>query len=75
MKTNTFHIFTFQTKSFSSSEEGEVEECHSDHFVLDDGKRRARHEDPFWKSSTIFSSESEVYYEPNQYPSSRNESE
>lgn len=60
---------------YTSSEEGEVEELHSDNFILDDERRRAKHQDINRKVSGNFSSESEIYGEVNRRPrQSRNES-
>jgi hypothetical protein len=50
---------------YSSSEEGEVEEVPSDHYVFDDEKHRAKHGDFNHDSNGIFSSESEIYNESN----------
>ncbi|CAF2333350.1 unnamed protein product [Rotaria sp. Silwood2] len=55
---------------YSSSEEGEVEEIPSDHYILDDEKHRAIHEDLNRESNGIFSSESEIYHENNKHSSS-----
>jgi len=55
---------------YSSSEEGEVEEIPSDHYVLDDEKHRAKHEDLNRDTNGIFSSESEIYNESNHRLSS-----
>ncbi len=52
---------------YSSSEEGEVEEIPSDHYVLDDEKHRAKHEDLNRETNGIFSSESEIYNENNNH--------
>ncbi|CAM4744124.1 unnamed protein product [Rotaria magnacalcarata] len=52
---------------YSSSEEGEVEEIPSDHYILDDEKHRAKHEDLNRESNGIFSSESEIYNEHNKH--------
>ncbi len=43
--------------SYTSSEEGEVEEIHSDSYILDDEKHRAKHDQSYGN----FSSESEIY--------------
>lgn len=53
----------FQLTRYSSSEEGEVEEIPSDHYVLDDEKHRAKHKDLNREKNGIFSSESEIYNE------------
>jgi serine/threonine protein kinase len=53
-------IFNRQMR-YSSSEEGEVEEIPSDHYVFDDEKHRAIHEDLNRETNGIFSSESEIY--------------
>ncbi|CAF1055426.1 unnamed protein product [Adineta steineri] len=67
---NTFN----RHKRYSSSEEGEVEEIHSDNYVLDDEKHRAKHKDLNRKSNGMFSSESEIYNETNNHSSlSKNE--
>jgi hypothetical protein len=55
---------------YSSSEEGEVEEIPSDHYVFDDEKHRAIHEDLNRETNGIFSSESEIYNESNNHLSS-----
>jgi len=55
---------------YSSSEEGEVEEIPSDHYVLDDEKHRAKHEDLDRDTNGMFSSESEIYNESNNHLSS-----
>ncbi len=47
--------------------QGEVEEIHSDHYVLDDEKYRARHEDLNRDTNGIFSSESEIYNDHNHH--------
>lgn len=52
---------------YSSSEEGEVEEIPSDHYVLDDEKHRAKHEDLNRERSGMFSSESEIYNDNNNH--------
>jgi hypothetical protein len=52
---------------YSSSEEGEVEEIPSDHYVLDDEKHRAKHEGLNRESNGIFSSESEIYNDINNH--------
>lgn len=48
---------------YSSSEEGEVEEIPSDHYVFDDEKHRAMHQNLNGETNGIFSSESEIYPE------------
>lgn len=48
---------------YSSSEEGEVEEIPSDHYVFDDEKYRAMHQNLNGETNGIFSSESEIYPE------------
>ena len=55
---------------YSSSEEGEVEEIPSDHYVFDDEKHRAIHKDLNRETNGIFSSESEIYNESNHHHSS-----
>ncbi len=47
--------------NYTSSEEGEVEEAHSDSYIFDDEKHRAKHEQSYGN----FSSESEIYGEKN----------
>ncbi|CAF3342997.1 unnamed protein product [Rotaria sp. Silwood1] len=63
-KINNRHI------PYSSSEEGEVEEVPSDHYVLDDEKHRAKHENLNRESTGLFSSESEIYHGNNKHSSS-----
>jgi hypothetical protein len=60
---------TFQHNNYTSSEEGEVEEIHSDNYIFDDEKHRAKHEQSYGN----FSSESEIYGEKNHHTSSKND--
>ena len=60
---------TFKHVTYTSSEEGEVEEVHSDSYVLDDEKHRAKHNQSFGN----FSSESEIYGEKHSHSSPKNE--
>jgi hypothetical protein len=59
----------FKHITYTSSEEGEVEEVHSDSYVLDDEKHRAKHN----QSHGNFSSESEIYGEKRTHLSSKND--
>jgi hypothetical protein len=52
---------SFKHVTYTSSEEGEVEEIHSDNYIFDDEKHRAKHD----QSQGNFSSESEIYGEKN----------
>ena len=52
---------------YSSSEEGEVEEVPSDHYVFDDEKHRAIHQDLNRETTGLFSSESEIYNESTHH--------
>jgi len=60
---------TFKRNSFTSSEEGEVEEIHSDNYILDDEKYRAKHDQSYGN----FSSESEIYGEKSRHISSKHD--
>ncbi len=62
-----FLFYFFKRKSYSSSEEGEVEEIQSDDYVLDDEKHRAKHKNLNQESNGIFSSESEIYNDINNH--------
>ncbi|CAF0921260.1 unnamed protein product [Rotaria sordida] len=55
--------------SYTSSEEDEVEDNHSDNYILDDEKHRAKYNHSFGN----FSSESEIYGEKNNHSSSKND--
>jgi hypothetical protein len=55
--------------NYTSSEEGEVEETHSDSYILDDEKHRAKHDQSYGN----FSSESEIYSEKIPRLSSKND--
>ena len=48
-------------RTYTSSEEGEVEEIHRDNYIFNDEKYRAKHEQSYGN----FSSESEIYGEKN----------
>ncbi|CAF1022016.1 unnamed protein product [Didymodactylos carnosus] len=66
--TTNNQIWKAKTMRYSSSEEGEVEEVTSDHFVMDDEKHRQKHQD-LNRISGTFSSEmddSELYLESNR---------
>lgn len=60
---------TFKHANYTSSEEGEVEETHSDSYIFDDEKHRAKHDQSYGN----FSSESEIYGEKNLRLSSKND--
>ncbi|CAF1261796.1 unnamed protein product [Adineta steineri] len=81
-KTVTFHLSSLSTindrkfqrkiskhSSYTSSEEGEVEEVHSDSYILDDEKYRAKHS----QLNGNYSSESEIYNEKNNQLSVKND--
>jgi len=55
--------------TYTSSEEGEVEEIHSDSYILDDEKHRAKHDQSYGHCS----SESEMYGEKTNHSSSKND--
>ncbi|UJR13381.1 hypothetical protein I4U23_000397 [Adineta vaga] len=55
--------------TYTSSEEGEVEEIHSDSYILDDEKRRAKHDQSYGN----FSSEGEIYGEKSTQSSSKSD--
>lgn len=55
--------------NYTSSEEGEVEEIHSDNYIFDDEKHRAKHDQSYGN----FSSESEIYGEKNSYLLTKND--
>jgi hypothetical protein len=60
---------TYKHITYTSSEEGEVEEIHSDSYIFDDEKHRAKH----GQSHGNFSSESEIYGEKTHHLSSKHD--